>query len=44
MVGELLTKMVLQAQQNGLLDGLAPDLIDNGIAILKYADETLFYV
>jgi hypothetical protein len=31
MVGESLTKMVLQAQQNGLFTGLAPDLIDNGV-------------
>jgi hypothetical protein len=33
--------MVLQAQQNGLISGLAPDLVNNGVAILQYADGTV---
>ena len=41
MVGEVLTKMVLEAQNNGLIVGLASDLIDKGIAILQYADDTV---
>jgi hypothetical protein len=41
MVGESLTKMVLQAQHNDLFEGLAPDLIDKGVAILQYADDTV---
>jgi hypothetical protein len=32
-VAESLTKMVLKAQENGLLVGLAPDLIQNGVPI-----------
>ena len=41
MIGESLTKMVLQAQKNGLFEGLAPYLVDNGVAILQYADDTV---
>jgi hypothetical protein len=33
--------MVLKAQENGLLVGLAPDLIHNGIAVLQYVDDTV---
>lgn len=33
--------MVLEAQNNGLLIGLAPDLIDKGVAIMQYADNTV---
>jgi hypothetical protein len=33
--------MVLEAQNNGLLIGLAPDLIDKGVAIMQYADDTV---
>jgi hypothetical protein len=41
MVGESLTKMVLQAQRNDLICGLAPDLVDKGVGILQYADDTV---
>jgi hypothetical protein len=33
-VVQCLAKMVLEAQQNGHLVGLAPDLIDKGVAII----------
>jgi hypothetical protein len=33
--------MVLEAQENGLLTGLAPELIDKGVAIMQYADDTV---
>jgi hypothetical protein len=38
---QCLTKMVLEAQENGLLTGLAPDLVDKGVAIMQYADDTV---
>jgi hypothetical protein len=44
MVAECLTKMVLRAQENGLITGFAPDLIDNGVVVLQYADDTIFYI
>jgi len=33
--------MIKQAQNNGLITGLAHNLIDNGVAILQYADDTI---
>ena len=33
--------MVRQAQVNGLIYGLAENLIPNGVAILQYADDTI---
>ena len=35
MAAECLTKMIYNAQQNGLLVGMAPDLIDKGVAVLQ---------
>jgi hypothetical protein len=37
----MLAKMVLEAQNNGLLVGLAPDLIVKGVAIMQYAHDTV---
>jgi hypothetical protein len=36
--------MVLEAQQNGLLVGLALDLIDKGVAVMQYADDTMICI
>ena len=44
MVAESLTKMVLCAQKNGLITGFASDLVENGIAILQYADDTVLCI
>ena len=41
MAAECLTKMVLSAQKNSLIKGLAADLIDGGVGILQYADDTV---
>jgi hypothetical protein len=38
---ECLTKMILKAQSNGLFVGLADDLIDKGVAVLHYADDSV---
>ena len=43
-VADCLARMVRQAQLNGLLCGLADNLIPNGIAILQYADDTIICV
>lgn len=40
---DCLTRMVLKAQENGLITGLASDFIPNGIAILQYADDTVLF-
>jgi hypothetical protein len=40
-VADSLTKMVKMAQSNGLITGLADNLIPHGVAILQYADDTI---
>ena len=44
MVAESLTKMVLCAQKNGLITGFAVDVVENGVAILRYADDTVLCI
>lgn len=41
---ECLLKMIFNAQKEGLLNGLAPDLIDKGVAMLLYADDTVLWI
>jgi hypothetical protein len=43
-VVQCLTKMVVKAQSNGLVVGLAPDLIENGVAITQYTDDTILSI
>ena len=38
---ECLTKMIKKAQKNKLITGLASDLIQDGVAVLQYADDTI---
>lgn len=40
-VADCLTRMIHNAQRNGLVIGLANNLIPNGIAVLQYADDTI---
>lgn len=40
-VADCLTRMVHNAQNNGMIKGLAENLIPNGVAILQYADDTI---
>lgn len=36
-----LSKMIHQAQINGLVVGLVPHLVDKGVVVLQYADDTI---
>jgi hypothetical protein len=36
-----LTRMILKAQSNDLLCGLIEHIIDKGVAVLQYADDTI---
>ena len=36
--------MVRQARNNGLITGLAPELVENGVDILQYADDTVICI
>lgn len=38
---DTLTKMVNMAQENGLVEGLVPEYIPKGVAILQHADDTI---
>ena len=40
-VADYLTRLVRQAQRNGLITGLASNLITHGVAILQYVDDTI---
>ena len=41
LAADALAKMIQQAQRNGLIQGLIPEYVENGIAILQYADDTI---
>jgi hypothetical protein len=43
-VAEGLAKMIQQAQSVGLATGLVSHLIENGVVILQYADDTILLV
>jgi hypothetical protein len=36
--------MIQNAQQNGLISGLAGQILDRGSAILQYTDDTIFFI
>jgi hypothetical protein len=44
LIAESLTKMVLRAQANEMLVGLAADIIPTGVAVLQYADDTVLCI
>jgi hypothetical protein len=41
---DTLAKMLVNAQKNKLITGLVPDYVENGIAILQYADDTILCI
>jgi hypothetical protein len=41
LAADVLTRMVASAQQNLLVTGMAEILVDKGVAILQYADDTV---
>jgi hypothetical protein len=44
MAGNSLSKMISLAQQNGLITGLASNLVENGVVVLQYADDTILVI
>jgi hypothetical protein len=36
--------MVLKSKENGLIIGFVPGLIDTGVAVLQYFDDTIFCI
>jgi hypothetical protein len=43
-VVHVLTRMVLSAQQHGLVIGMIDHLISNSVAILQYVDDTIIFL
>jgi hypothetical protein len=41
---DALAKMMLLGQENGLIKGLVPEYIPNGVALLQYADDTILCI
>ena len=39
---EVLAVLVSRAQEEGLIKGLASDIVDDGISIIQHADNTIF--
>jgi hypothetical protein len=38
---DTLAKMISLTQSNNLIKGLVPEYIENGVAVLQYADDTI---
>jgi hypothetical protein len=44
LVGDMLAIMIARAKEDGLIGGLIPHLVDGGISILQYADDTILFL
>ena len=44
LVADMLAIMIARAKQAGQVSGLIPHLIDDGISILQYADDTIIFL
>ena len=43
-VADMLTVLIGRAKENGQVDGLVPHLVDGGVFILQYADDTILFM
>src|SRR5512141_1681720 len=43
-VADMLTLLIKRAKEAGLLNGVIPHLVDDGLSILQYADGTIIFV
>ena len=43
-VADMLTVLIGRAKENGQVDGLVPHLVDGGVSILQYADDTILFM
>jgi len=44
LVADMLAVMIARAKQDGQISGLLPHLVDDGISILQYADDTIIFM
>ncbi len=40
----MLTLLIKRAKEAGLLNGVIPHLVDDGVSILQYADDTIIFL
>jgi hypothetical protein len=43
-VADMLAILIARAKEDGQVDGLIPHLVDGGISILQYADDTIIFM
>ena len=43
-VVDMLGVMIKRAKADGLIDGMIPHLVDDGLSILQYADDTILFM
>jgi hypothetical protein len=44
LIADMLSLLIARAKDNGQIKGLVPHLIDGGISILQYADDTILFM
>jgi hypothetical protein len=42
-VADMLTILIERAKNDGLIEGVIPHLVDEGLSILQYADNTILF-
>lgn len=43
LVADMLTILISRVKEDGQLNGLVPHLVDGGLSILRYADDTILF-
>lgn len=43
-VGDMLALLIAQAKENNQIRGIVPHLVDGGLSILQYADDTIIFL
>jgi hypothetical protein len=43
-VADMVAILIARAKEDGQVDGLIPHLVDGGISILQYADDTIIFM
>jgi hypothetical protein len=44
LVADMLVILIARAKEDGQVEGLIPHLVDGGISILQYADDTIIFM
>jgi hypothetical protein len=43
-VADMLAILIARAKEDGQIDGLIPHLVDGGVSMLQYADDTIIFM